>query len=107
MTFHRTALSLEFFVASVIMLFMACYCCQAIIIESLAVGDAAYAANWYAPDAKDQKAYKQALMFIMLRSKKNCIITVGKLAPMSIEIFTVVNLLIYYYYFFFFNKKIK
>ncbi|XP_044014121.1 odorant receptor 13a-like [Aphidius gifuensis] len=90
MTFHRTALSFEFFVASVIMLFMACYCCQAIIIESLAVGDAAYAATWYTPDVKDQKAYKQALMFIMLRSKKNCIITVGKLAPMSIEIFTVV-----------------
>lgn len=70
---------------------MACYSCQKIVIESLAIGDKVWSAKWYdLSHIEEGKSYKQALIFIVMRSQRPCTLTICGLSVMTIEIFTLV-----------------
>ncbi|KAF7995020.1 hypothetical protein HCN44_004492 [Aphidius gifuensis] len=90
-SFHRNALSIEFFIGSIVLLYMACYSCQKIFVESLAVGDNLYNANFYdLSNEEEGKYFRQALIFVIMRSQKPCVLTMWGFSVMSIEIFTKV-----------------
>lgn len=77
---------------------MACYSCQKIFVESLAVGDNLYNTNFYdLSNVEEGKYFRQALIFVIMRSQKPCVLTMWGFSIMSIEIFTKVctNYLLY------------
>ncbi|XP_057340766.1 odorant receptor Or2-like [Microplitis mediator] len=87
----RTMLSAVFFSGSISQLLLYSWSCHEIIIESLEVAEAAYRAYWYSLSwSKYGKSYRQALLIIIARSRRPCILTVGKFVPMSLETFTSV-----------------
>nr|AXM05155.1 odorant receptor [Campoletis chlorideae] len=86
----RTALSIEFFWGAVIMLYLFCWACHDIALESTAIAEAAYRASWYDLPYHNRwgKAFRMASQFITVRARKPCILTVGKFTPMTLETFT-------------------
>ncbi|XP_053598481.1 odorant receptor Or2-like [Microplitis demolitor] len=87
----RTMLSAVFFSGSISQLLLYSWSCHEIIIESLEVAEAAYRAYWYSLSwSRYGKSYRQALLIIIARSRRPCILTVGKFVPMSLETFTSV-----------------
>ncbi|XP_014297426.2 odorant receptor Or2 [Microplitis demolitor] len=87
----RTSRSAVYFACLITQLLLYSWSCHEIIIESLEVAEAAYRAYWYSLSwSKYGKLCRQALSIIMARSRRPCILTVGKFVPMSLETFTSV-----------------
>ncbi|XP_035728389.1 odorant receptor Or2-like [Vespa mandarinia] len=68
-------------------LFVTTFAGNEVIIESRAVGDAAYNANWQTLSHEPYKKIKMGLMMMMLRAKRPCYITAGGFFPLSLETF--------------------
>ncbi|KAM0727265.1 Odorant receptor 13a [Formica fusca] len=58
--------------------------------ESLAIGDAAYNANWEALSHNNNKGVRNAVLMIMIRAKRPCSISAGGFFPVSLETFMTV-----------------
>ncbi|CAD6233565.1 GSCOCT00012280001.3-RA-CDS, partial [Cotesia congregata] len=87
----RTMLSIVFLSGSISQLLLYSWSCHEIIVESLEVAEAAYRAYWYNLSwSKYGKSYRQALLIIIARSRRPCVLTVGKFVPVSLETFTSV-----------------
>nr|UEN71215.1 olfactory receptor 32 [Gregopimpla kuwanae] len=87
----RTALSIEFFVGSIILLYLFSWACHKIIEESTAVAEAVYRGSWYIlPSYKWGNDYRTAILMVVTRARRPCVLTVGKFTPMSLETFTSV-----------------
>nr|AKO89978.1 odorant receptor 14 [Microplitis mediator] len=87
----RTSRSALYFCCLVTQLLLYSWSCHEIIIESLEVAEAAYRAYWYSLSwSKYGKSFRQALLIIITRSRRPCVLTVGKFVPMSLETFTAV-----------------
>ncbi|KAF3054605.1 Odorant receptor 037, partial [Nylanderia fulva] len=61
-----------------------------LIDESRAIGDAAYNANWQVLAHKDNKGIRNAVLMIIMRSKRPCSISAGGFFPVSLETFMTV-----------------
>nr|KAF7410971.1 hypothetical protein H0235_013578 [Vespula pensylvanica] len=58
-----------------------------VIVESHAVGDAAYNANWQTISYEPYKKIKMGIMMIMARADRPCYITAGGFFPVSLQTF--------------------
>lgn len=66
--------------------------CNDIIVQSTAIGDAAYNSKWYLlPDDGLGRAVKRGLFIMMIRARRPCILTAGNFAVMSLDTFTGVS----------------
>ncbi|XP_070526360.1 odorant receptor Or2-like [Cardiocondyla obscurior] len=61
-----------------------------LMVESRAVGDAAYNANWQTMSHKENKGVRKAILMIMMRSTHACSISAGGFFPVSLETFMAV-----------------
>lgn len=80
------------FVGGLIQLFIYTWTCNDIIVQSTAIGDAAYNSKWYLlPDDDLGRAVKKGLLTMMIRTRRPCILTAGNFAIMSLDTFTGVS----------------
>ncbi|XP_015183802.1 PREDICTED: odorant receptor Or2-like [Polistes dominula] len=74
-------------------LFVITLAANEVIIESRAVGDAAYNANWQTLSYEPYKNIRMGIITIMARADRPCYITAGGFFPVSLETFmAVINL---------------
>ncbi|XP_023288763.1 odorant receptor Or2 [Orussus abietinus] len=69
-------------------LFMITWSSNDIIVQSLAIADAAYDADWhFLSYDKEGKALRIELVMLLVRAKRACYVTLGRFGPMSLETF--------------------
>ncbi|KAI4498428.1 hypothetical protein M0802_006607 [Mischocyttarus mexicanus] len=71
-------------------LFVITLAANEVIVESRAVGDAAYNANWQTLSYEPYKKIRMGIMTIMARADRPCYITAGGFFPVSLETFMAV-----------------
>lgn len=75
-----------------IQLFIYTWTCNDIIMQSMAVSDAAYNSKWYLLPYNDPgRAVRKGLMMVMIRARRPCQLTAGNFAVMSLDTFTGVS----------------
>ncbi|KAL0103918.1 hypothetical protein PUN28_016933 [Cardiocondyla obscurior] len=76
------------FVGGLIQLLIYTWTCNDIIVQSMAISDAAYNSKWYLlPDNSSGRAVRKGLIIMMIRARRPCILTAGHFAVMSLDTF--------------------
>ncbi|XP_046740619.1 odorant receptor 83a-like [Diprion similis] len=63
--------------------------CDEIIDHSMGIEDCAFRSKWYTtPDTEEGRSIRTGLIIIMMRSRRACFLTAGKLRAISLQTFT-------------------
>ncbi|RLZ02237.1 Odorant receptor 33 [Cephus cinctus] len=85
---HRQILSAEFVMAALASTALFSFSCNEIFEASAAIGEAAYRCKWYKlPCDENGRALRQGMTIMVMRSYKPCSLTVGKVCPMTLQVF--------------------
>lgn len=72
-------------------LFVVTFTSNDLMEESRALGDAAYNANWQILPHEGNKGIRNAILMMMIRSRRACCISAGGFFPVSLETFMAVG----------------